>query len=145
MVKFVKFKDENEISKGYPLAECTIALANTVFVEHQDKKKTWTTKETVYKKTFCYLMFIPDEEEPDLQFVPVEDVLEPVDDFKANWVKMDHYVSDMGEEYDIAIDIDNFYGEKFILEHNNFMALVEEWEWDEYMEILEEEKPELFE
>ena len=145
MVKLVKIQDGKEIVMGYPLAECEISLENTVIVEHKSLFKKWTTKETVYEKKHCYLMYIPDDEEPDLQFFPVEKVLEPVDDFKENWVKKDHYVSDMGEEYDIHIDIDNFYGEKFILEHNNFMALVEEWEWDEYMPILEKEKPELFE
>lgn len=152
MVKLVKAKFGDDVVLCYPLARFT----QNVGFEKVEKKKVEQHKFLFFKwekeiieqvqediDKPCYLVYISKEKMVDC--ILVEDLLEPIDDIMDSWVKCSSFISKLPKGY--APDdflVKDFFGEKFILDRNEFMSLWDGMEEKEYLVILFQEKPELF-
>ena len=144
MVKLLKAKDQGRDIECYPLAKFIYEEQEEVVTEHKSFFRKWKTTEYVSKDVPVYLVYVPEEE--IIIYLYEDEIIEPMDEFTKNWVKSKDFVSHLPEEYNPSdFLVRGFYGEKFIIERNEFMSLWEEMEAEEYLEILSQEKPELFE
>ncbi|RIA78156.1 hypothetical protein EI71_00468 [Anaeroplasma bactoclasticum] len=123
MIKLVKAKYSDDVIECYPLARFLYSSSE--------------------KEEPHYLVYVPEEE--TIAAILVEEILEPMDEITASWVKADDFTSHLPEDYcPSEFLVKQFFGEKFILDRSEFMCLWEEMEEEECLEILREEKPELF-
>lgn len=144
MVKLIKAKYVcgREI-ECYPLAKFLEEISEEKKVEHKSFFRKWTTTEYYRVDKMSYLVYIPSDDVIDTIYV--EDLMGSIDEVSKSWVKANNYTSTLSDEYDNEeYLVRSFFGEQFILDHNDFMCLYEEGEDEECLEILRKEKPELF-
>ena len=168
MIKLVRAKDDEEKIECYPLARFLYTRAEKVVKEHKTLFRKWKTEEVVSEEVPCYLVYVPKDGE--VRYIFEEELLDPISEFTKSWVKSKDFMSHLPDDYYYSDDEDDesedeedeyeddddeddsdgfmvkeFFGEKFIIDNNEFMCLWDGWELARYLKILYKAKPELLE
>ncbi len=118
----------------------TEKVINHKFIWHQ-----WTTRKWIHCVKKCVLIFIPwKHKEKELVRVEYDDLLESIDGFVKDWVRIDSYVSISDEDdYHDEVIIKNFYGLHFIYNYTNFLCDFKLQNVDTCLKILYKEQHDL--
>lgn len=159
MIKLVRAKDGEEKIECYPLARFLYLRGETVVKEHKTLFRKWKTEEFVTKEVPCYLVYVPKTVE--VLYLFEDELLEPICEFTKSWVKSKDFMSHLPDDYYISDDdeyeddeyeddsdgfkVKEFFGERFIIDNNEFMCLWDQKELARYLKILYKAKPELLE
>ncbi len=106
---------------------------------------TWCSHKTKKKKKLCSLVFIPwKHREKELDIIPVDDILCDFNNYRDDWFSVKEFISNFAGYdalYKSQVKVEDFYGDKIIVDNNSFIASFIEEESHYCLNILYKYRP----
>ena len=132
-----------------PLACFMWEVYETIEKRHKFFGHTWYSKKTKPKKKLCSLVFIPwKHQEKELEIIPVDDILCDFNNYRNDWISVKEFISNFAGYdafYKSQVKVEDFYGDKIIVDNNSFIASFIEGKCYYCLDVLYKNMPSLLE
>lgn len=130
-----------------PLACFMWEVYETIEKRHKFFGHTWYSKKTKPKKKLCLLVFIPwKHKEKQLEIIPEENILCDFNNYNNDWINIQKFTSnysDIDSLYKSSVVVEDFYGDKIIVDNSSFIASYFEGEYYYCLDVLYKNMPSL--
>ena len=122
----VKAIYNNAIIECLPLACFMWDDLEIIEKKHKFLWYKWCSHKTKKKKKLCSLVFIPwKHREKELDIIPVDDILCDFNNYRDDWISVKEFISNFAGYdalYKSQVTVEDFYGDKIIVDNNSFIA-----------------------
>ena len=141
----VKAIYNNAIIECHPLACFMWDDLEIIEKKHKFLWYAWCSHKTKKKKKLCSLVFIPwKHREKELDIIPVDDILCDFNNYRDDWISVKEFISNFAGYdalYKSQVKVEDFYGDKIIVDNNSFIASFIEGESHYCFNILYKYRP----